>query len=342
MSPMDARVAVVTGGSAGLGLAIVRELARHGCDVAILARGQERLEATAAEIRALGRRALTVSVDVSDAGAVEAAAEKVEREWGPIDVWVNNTSVTVFSPVREMTAAEYERITRVTYLGQVHGTLAALRRMRPRDRGVIVHVGSALSYRAIPLQSAYCASKHAIRAFVDALRVELRQEGSSVRVTMVQLPSLNTPQFSWSRTRGRRQPQPVPPIYQPEVGARAVRFAIEHDRREVWLGGAAAAVIVLSRLFPGIVDHYLKVTGTDSQFVDVPLPPDHSDNLFHPAPQLYRARGIFSGRARHRSPQFLWERLPLLHGPADWIIAGLQTLVMTPAYLAKLIKRWTG
>lgn len=336
------RIVAVTGASAGIGLAVAREFARHGYDVALMARGERRLQAAAEDVRGLGRQALALSVDVAEAEQLEAAAERVERELGPVDVWVNNASVTVFSPVHALTPAEYERVTRVTYLGQVYGTQAALRRMRPRDRGTIVHVGSALAYRAIPLQSAYCAAKHAVRAFVDALRVELRQEKSAVRVTMVQLPSINTPQFSWSRTRDGRQPRPVPPIYQPEVAARAIYFAATHPRREVWLGAAATAVMVLSHLFPGRVDHYLEVTGTESQFADAPLPPDHRDNLFEPAPQLYRAQGIFSGEARRHSIQFPLERLPLLHLPIRLLVALIQTAAMTPDYLGKLVKRWTS
>jgi short-subunit dehydrogenase len=334
---IPARTAVVTGASAGLGLAIAHEFARHGYDLGLIARGEQRLQAAEAEIRAMGRKAVAVSADVSRADEVEAAAERIERELGPIDVWINNASVTVFAPVSQMTATDFGRVTQVTYLGQVHGTLTALRRMTVRDRGTIVHVGSALAYRAIPLQSAYCGAKHAVRAFVDALRVELAHAGSGVRVTMVQLPSLNTPQFSWSKSYSDEQPQPVPPIFQPEVGARAVYFAAHHRRRETWVGGPATAVIIMSRFLPGFMDRYLEVTSFDAQYCDVPLPPDHRDNLHEPAPQRYGARGIFNGRAKRHSTQFLLERVPLLHGPANFVIALLESVKLLPGFIKKAL-----
>jgi NAD(P)-dependent dehydrogenase (short-subunit alcohol dehydrogenase family) len=244
-----------------------------------------------------------VPTDVADAEAVEAAAGEVEDALGPIDVWVNNAMTSVFSPVRELTADEVRRVTEVTYLGSVHGTLSALRRMRPRDAGTIVQVGSALAYRAIPLQAAYCGSKFAIRGFVDSLRTELLHEGSGVRITSVHLPALDTPQFGWVRTRLPRHPQPVPPIYGPEVAARAIVWASAHPRREVWVGGTTTATIVGNRLAPGLLDRYLARTGVDAQQLDEPVEPDREDNLWKPVPGHQAAHGRFRDRAHGRSLQ---------------------------------------
>src|ERR1044072_2691490 len=229
-------VVIITGASAGVGRATARAFAREGAYIGLLARGRDGLEGARRDVEELGGRALALPTDVSDAEAVERAAEAVEQGFGPIDVWVNNAMVSVFSPVKEMRPEEYRRVTEVTYLGYVYGTLAALKRMLPRDRGVILQVGSALAYRGIPLQSAYCASKHAIQGFVDSLRSELIHDGSRVRVTMVQLPAMNTPQFEGVRSRLPRKPQPVPPIYQPEIGAEAILFAARNDRRAVYGG----------------------------------------------------------------------------------------------------------
>jgi NAD(P)-dependent dehydrogenase (short-subunit alcohol dehydrogenase family) len=227
-------IAVVTGASAGIGRAIAREFAGHGWDVAVLARDQARLEAAAEEIRGRGARALPIVTDVADFAAVEAAAIRVERELGPIDVWVNNAMATVFAPFSRITAEEFRRGTEVTYLGQVHGTMAALAQMRPRNRGTIVNVGSALAYRAIPLQSVYCGAKYAVRGFTDALRAELLHERCAVNLVMVHLPAVNTPQFDWALNKTGRRPQPMPPIYQPELPARAIFFAATHpQRREI-------------------------------------------------------------------------------------------------------------
>ncbi|HVH12005.1 MAG TPA: SDR family oxidoreductase, partial [Longimicrobium sp.] len=246
-------VAVVTGASAGVGRATVRALAGRGAWIGLIARGRDGLEATRREVEALGGRALVLPADVSDSDAVEAAAEHVERELGPIDVWINNAMVSVFSPVKQMTAADYRRVIEVTYLGYVHGTLAALRRMLPRDRGAIVQVGSALAYRGIPLQSAYCAAKHAIQGFCDSLRCELLHDGSRVTVTMAQMPALNTPQFRWEKSRLDHEAQPVPPIYQPEVAARAILHAIDHRPREMWVGWPTVKAMVGNRLAPGLL-----------------------------------------------------------------------------------------
>ena len=271
--------------------------------MAVLARGADRLEDARREIEALGARCLAIPTDVADPDAVEQAATLTEEMLGPIDVWVNNAMTSVFSPVQELTADEVRRVTEVTYLGSVHGILTALRRMRPRDRGTIVQVGSALAYRAIPLQAAYCASKFAIRGFVDSLRTELLHEGSGVRLTTVHLPALNTPQFGWVRTRLPRHPQPVPPIYQPEVAARAIVWASTHDRREVWVGGPTVATILGNKLAPGLLDRYLARTGFDAQQAEEPVDADRQDNLWAPAPGHQAAHGKFDDQAHGRSLQ---------------------------------------
>jgi NAD(P)-dependent dehydrogenase (short-subunit alcohol dehydrogenase family) len=298
-------VVVVTGASAGVGRAAARAFARQGADVGLIARGVDGLEGARREVEQLGRRALVLPLDVADADAVEDAARRVEDELGPIDIWVNNAMVSVFSPVKEMTAAEYRRVTEVTYLGVVHGTLAALRRMLPRDRGTIVQVGSALSYRSIPLQSAYCAAKAAIRGFTDSLRCELDHDGSRVRLTMVQMPALNTPQFGWVKSRLPRKPQPVPPIFQPEVAAGAIVFAAHHGRRELWVGWSTVKAIVDAKLAPTIGDRYLARNGYDAQQTDEPVEPGRRDNLWEPVPGDHGAHGTFDHRASPNSPA-LW------------------------------------
>ncbi|MEZ5102021.1 MAG: SDR family oxidoreductase [Thermoleophilia bacterium] len=299
------RVVVVTGASAGVGRATVEELAREGCAIALLARGRERLERAAAEVERLGGVALVLPVDVADEDAVEAAADAAEERLGPIDVWINNAMATVFAPTLAITPAEFRRATEVTYLGSVWGTRAALRRMRPRDRGVIVQVGSALAYRGIPLQGPYCGAKHALEGFLDAVRTELLHERSRVRVTRVQLPALNTPQFSWGRSRMPRQPQPVPPIFQPEVAARAIVWASHHPRRELQVGWPTVKAIAGDKLAPGLADHFLARNGVDAQQSDAPVPPDRPDNLFEPGTGDWGAHGAFDDRARDRSLE-LW------------------------------------
>jgi NAD(P)-dependent dehydrogenase (short-subunit alcohol dehydrogenase family) len=275
-------VVVVTGASAGVGRASAIAFGRRGYRVALLARGAEGLEGAAREVEAAGGETLVVPCDVSVAEAVEAAAERVEAELGPIDVWVNAAMVAVLAYVEDTDPDDFRRVTEVDYLGFVHGTMAALRRMRPRDRGVIVQVGSALSYRAIPLQASYCGAKFAVRGFTDALRTELRHQGSGVRVTMVQLPGLNTPQFTWVRTTLRRQPRPVAPVYQPEVAADGIVHAAEHPRRELWVGASTVAVIVGSQLAPGLADRYLARTNVKGQQTDQPLDPSRPDYLYRP------------------------------------------------------------
>ncbi|MBV9756691.1 MAG: SDR family oxidoreductase [Alphaproteobacteria bacterium] len=308
---------VVTGASAGVGRATAREFARRGCDVALIARNRERLEEAAAELRAASVRAQPIVADVADFAAVDGAATRVEQELGPIDVWVNNAMATIFAPVHDIGAEEFRRATEVTYLGQVHGTMAALARMRPRNRGSIVNVGSALAYRAIPLQSAYCGAKYAVRGFTDALRSELLHDRVNVHLTMVHLPAVNTPQFDWALNKMGRRPQPVPPIFQPEVPARAIVFAAFHRRREVWVGMPTVKAIVANRIMPGVLDHLLATQGYSGQLTEEPLPADAPANLFHTVPGPYGAHGRFDKRAR----TFSWEFFTSRH--RDALAAGI-------------------
>jgi NAD(P)-dependent dehydrogenase (short-subunit alcohol dehydrogenase family) len=298
-------VVVVTGASAGVGRAAVRAFAARGARVGLLARDHDGLQAAADEVSHAGGMAVAVLTDVADPAAVESAAEAVERALGPIDVWVNNAMTSVFSPFLGMTAEEFERVTRVTYLGTVFGTMSALRRMVPRDSGVIVQVGSALAYRGIPLQTAYCGAKHAIQGFTESVRTELIHDRRHVRVVMVQLPALNTPQFDWILSRLPRRPQPVPPIYQPEVAADAIVWAAEHPRREVWVGGTTVGTILANRMIPGLLDRYLGRTGYASQQTGEPEDPDRSANLWRPVEGDHGAHGAFDGRSHPRSVQ-LW------------------------------------
>jgi short-subunit dehydrogenase len=297
-------VVVVSGGSLGVGRAAARAFAERGYDVALLARGAESLEAARADVDARGDgRVLAVPTDIAEASQVDRAAELVERELGPIDVWVNVAMTSVFAPVREYVADEVRRTTDVTYHGTVYGMLAALRTMLPRDSGVIVNVGSALAYRSIPLQAAYCGAKHAMVGFTDSLRCELIHDRSRVRVTVVHLPATNTPQFEQVRSKLEREPQPVPPIYQPEVAARAIVRAAEHPRREYWVGLPTAAAIIGSRLIPGLLDRYLGRTGFASQQTQERADPDRPDNLWEPVPGDLGAHGGFDARAHPRSLQ---------------------------------------
>ncbi|HEY3922143.1 MAG TPA: SDR family oxidoreductase [Gaiellaceae bacterium] len=311
-------VVAITGASAGVGRATARAFARDGADVGLIARGRERLESTKREVEELGRLAVIAEADVADADQVEAAAQRIEDELGPIDIWVNNAMATVFAPVSDTTPDEFRRATEVTYLGSVWGTMAALRRMRPRDRGVIVQVGSALAYRGIPLQGAYCGGKHALQGFLESLRAELLHEGSHVHTTMVQLPALNTPQFTWSRAKMPRTPMPVPPIFQPEVAADAIVWAAHHPRRELMVGWPTVKAIFGNAIVPGIADRYLAHTGYDAQQTDEPMPPDRPDNLFEPVPGDQGAHGPFDDQAHSRSVQLALakRRVPLLAGAA--------------------------
>jgi NAD(P)-dependent dehydrogenase (short-subunit alcohol dehydrogenase family) len=296
-------VAVVTGGSAGLGRAVVRQLARDGFDVAVLARGPDRVEQAAREVQAAGRRGLGVPVDVGDWEAVDRAASRVEVELGPVAVWVNDAMASVFAPFWEIEPAEFEHATRVTYLGVVNGTRAALARMRPRDRGHIVQVGSALAYRGIPLQSPYCGAKHAIVGFTESVRTELLHEHSRVAVSMVHMPALNTPQFSWVRSRLPEHPQPVPPIFDPEVGARTVGYVATHPKRSTWVGASTVGTIVGNRLAGALLDRYLARSGYQSQQTTRPGLHVYGDNFEAPVPGDPGAHGDFDDVSRARSVQ---------------------------------------
>jgi short-subunit dehydrogenase len=299
-------VVVVTGASGGVGRAIAHAFGKRGAHVALLARGEAGLEDCRREVENLGGHALVVPTDVADADQVEAAATRVEEELGPIDVWVNDAMATVFAKFVDVSPAEYKRATEVTYLGTVYGTMAALKRMTARDRGMIVQVGSALSYRAIPLQSAYCGAKFAIRGFTDSIRTELRHDKSRVRITMVQLPGVNTTQFNWCRSKLPHHPQPVPPIYQPEIPAEAVYWAAHHRRRELWVGYSAVEAIVGTKLSALAGDIYLARTGfAGQQIKDMPVAPDRPNNLFEPLPDKAATHGMFDSQAKTRSPQ-LW------------------------------------
>lgn len=326
---MAVETVVVTGASAGLGRAIAHEFARHGAQVALLARGEEGLHATVAEIEARGGKAFAVPTDVADPDAVETAANTVEERLGPIDVWVNNAMVTVFSPVKDMKPEEYKRATEVTYLGVVYGTLAALKRMQSRDKGSIVQVGSALSYRSIPLQSAYCGAKHAINGFTDSLRCELIHDKSNVRLSAVHMPALNTVQFNWVKNRLSHKAQPVPPIFQPEVGARAVYWAAHHNRREIYVGGSTVGAIVGNKIAPGLLDRYLGRTGYKSQQTGEPENPSRPDNLWSPvdARSDCGEHGRFDDKA-HGGSLELWADLHRGQIAMGLLAAGAAGLVM--------------
>lgn len=299
----QSEVVVITGASAGIGRAVVREFVKRKAQIGLVARGRDGLEGARKEVEVEGGSALVVPTDIADPEQVEMAAAAVEEAFGPIDIWINNAMVSVLSPVKEMTPDEFKRVTEVTYLGTVYGTLAALRRMLPRNRGVIVQVGSALAYRSIPLQSAYCGAKHAIKGFTESLRSELIHDGSRVRVTMVHLPALNTPQFSWIRSRMPNHPQPVPPIFQPEVAAETIVWVAHHTRREVHVGWPTVKAIWGEKFIPGLLDYYLASKGYSAQQTDDPVDPNRPSNLWEPLPGDHGAHGIFDRRAKARSLQ---------------------------------------
>lgn len=297
-------VVVVTGASAGVGRATAAAFGRRGAAVGLLARGQAGLESARADVERHGGKAITVPTDVADPDQVDSAAEAVEEAFGPIDIWINNAMATVLAEFHDLTAEEFRRVAEVTYLGSVYGTMAALRRMRPRDRGSIVQVGSALGYRAIPLQSAYCSAKHGLVGFFESLRTELRHNDSSISLSMADLPAVNTPQFSHGRTRLPNHPQPMPPIYQPELCADAIVWAATHPRRQLWVGYSTAMTIIGNRIAPGLVERYLARTAYAAQQTDQPIDPDRPDNLFAPtdADRDEGPHGVFDSRAHSTSP----------------------------------------
>ena len=329
-------VVVVTGSSAGLGRAIAHAYAKRGAKLGLLARNPEALQAAQQECEELGGHAIAIPVDVSDAEAVERAASQIEEQLGPIDIWVNDAMVSVFSPVKEMEASDYKRVTDVLYLGFVYGTMAALRRMLPRDRGTIIQIGSALSYRSIPLQSAYCAAKHAINGFTDSLRCELHHDKSNVRVTAVQMPAMNTTQFDWVKNRMPHNTQPVPPIFEPEVAAEVVVAAgmARNPRREYWVGLPTVQAIVAQKIVPGLLDRYLGKTGYNSQQLqNEPRDPNAPNNLYEYVPGVHSARGKFDDRAKRSSAEVFVS----LH--RGWFALGALALAGTGVVVAGLWSR---
>jgi NAD(P)-dependent dehydrogenase (short-subunit alcohol dehydrogenase family) len=333
MRSRNSEVVVITGASGGIGRAAACEFARHGATLALIARGEEGLDAAVAEARELGATAIGIPADVADYEEVERAAARVERELGPIDVWVNVAFTNVFSEFWDVTPDEWRRLTDVTYLGYVWGTKAALSRMRARDRGAIVQVGSALCYRSIPLQSPYCGAKSAIRGFTDSIRCELAHHGSKVRLTMVHMPAVNTPQFTWNRVKsGLRHPQPLPPIFQPEVAGRAVYWAAHRKPREMFVGFSTVLAVLVQKLIPQLADIYLGKTGYASQQTSEPVKADRPDNLYEPADRSrdFGAHGEFDTQANPRSweTEFVMKR--------EWLIGGLALAgVAAGAYLAR-------
>ena len=295
------KVIVITGATGGVGRATAWAFAAQGARIALLARGEAQLEATKKEVEQRGGQAITISCDVADAAAVEEAAARTERELGPIDVWVNNAMNSVFAPIKEIHPDEFRRVTEVTYLGQVYGTMAALKRMLPRNRGSIVLVGSALAYRGIPLQSAYCGAKHGIEGFYDSLRTELMHDKSAIKTCMVQLPAMNTTQFGWVLSRLPNKPRPMGKVYQPEVAARAIVFAAAHNRRSIWVGYPTFKAIIGNKIAPWYADYVLARTGFDGQQTDEPAPADRRNNVWEPVPEDRGAYGEFAAIAHHRS-----------------------------------------
>jgi NAD(P)-dependent dehydrogenase (short-subunit alcohol dehydrogenase family) len=313
---MDQQVVVVTGASAGVGRATARAFGQRGAKVSLVARDRDRLETARAEIEEHGGEGLVIPTDVAVAEQVEEAAAATEERFGPIDLWINNAMVSVFSPFAQMTPEEFRRVTEVTYLGVVYGTMAALRRMLPRNRGGIVQVGSTLAYRAIPLQSAYCGAKHAVEGFTESIRTELLHDESRVRITMVQLPALNTPQFSWVKSRLPRRPQPVPPIYQPEVAAEGILWASRHWPREFTLDWRTTMLILGNKLAPALGDRYLARVGYEAQQYDGAADPNRPNNLWQSVPGEFGARGDFDARSRTWSGKLVARRYQ------KWILVG--------------------
>jgi NAD(P)-dependent dehydrogenase (short-subunit alcohol dehydrogenase family) len=294
-------IIVITGATAGVGRATAHAFARAGARIALLGRGERGLAGVKREVEARHAEALAIRTDVGDWAQVYAAARQVQETWGRIDIWVNNAMLTVFGPISALSPDDLRRVTDVTFLGAAYGTMAALEVMRPRNSGVIVQVGSALAYRAIPLQAAYCAGKHALRGFTDSLRCELLHERSDVHVTSVHLSAFNTPQFDWARNLTGRRAQPVPPIFQPELAAEAIVWAARHRRREVFVGWPALKAVVANKIAPGLLDRYLAKSGYSGQLTDDPRPPDACENLHHPCDTDPGAHGRFDARASKRS-----------------------------------------
>jgi short-subunit dehydrogenase len=324
------KVVVVTGASSGVGRAIVRAFAHEGANLGLISRNEDALNEAASEVRAAGGQALVLPIDVADAEAVEEAASKVETELGPIDLWINDAMVTVFAPFTDLTPDEFKRVTEVTYLGYVYGTMAALKRMIPRDEGGILQIGSALAYRSIPLQSAYCGGKAAIRGFTDSIRSELIHDGSNVKISMLQLPAVNTPQFDIQRTKLPRHPQPVPPIYQPEVIANAALYVAEHWPREMFIAWSTIKAILGQKLVPGYVDRYLAKNGYESQMTDEPVDPDRPDNLYEPVPGDHGAHGSFDDRAKPFNPELaIRTHLPTVAAAAGAALVAAAALVVS-------------
>lgn len=333
---MTQQAVVITGGTAGVGRATAVEFAKHGYRVAVIARGRDGLENTRAELEALGAQVAALQADVADAAELEGAAVRAEQALGPIDVWVNAAMVTVLSPFAEMTAEEFREVTDTTYLGYVHGTMAALKRMRERNHGTIVQVGSALAYRSIPLQSAYCGAKAAIRGFTDSLRSELIHDHCRVRLTMVQLPAHNTPQFEWARNKLDKRPQPVPPIYQPEVAGRAIYRAAQEAPRELWVGRSAVSAILGNMVMPGTLDKMMAKKAYSGQMTDEPALTDRPDNLEQPVRGLHREHGRFDSRARDEALEVKSETVGKV---ALTAAAGLGLAVLAAGYGAKKLRR---
>ena len=305
---LEDKVVVITGASAGVGRAVSYAFAKQGAHLGIISRNEGRLLSLKKELQPFNRKVAIVALDVSDPNELDRAATTFEKELGPIDIWINNAMVSVFSPIKEMTPQEYRRVTEVTYLGVVYGTLAALKRMLPRDKGVIIQVGSALAYRGIPLQSAYCAAKHAVQGFHDSLLTELLHDKSHVKVSMIQLPALNTPQFDWARSRMSKKAQPVPPIFQPEVAADAILWAVQHYRREYVVGFSSWKAIYGNNFFPSWADKFLARVGYKSQQTDEQKEIDQPDNLFDSVSGSFGAHGRFDERAKRRSLFFLFTK----------------------------------
>jgi short-subunit dehydrogenase len=326
-------VVAITGASAGVGRATARLFGQHRWRVALLARGADGLEAARAEVEAAGGEAMVILTDVADEDQVEAAAERIESTWGPIKAWINNAMTTMFCEFEDIEPADFRRATEVTYLGTVWGTRAALKRMLSRNSGTIVQVGSALAYRSIPLQSPYCGAKSAIRGFTDSVRSELIHRKSNVHITMVQLSAFNTPQFDWARACIGKQPQPVPPIFQPEVAAQGIYWAARHRRRELWVGWPAVKAILATRLVPGLLDHYLAATNYAAQHTEEPIQSDRRDNLYEPVLGDHGAHGRFDGRAEPNSKQ-LWL------ATHRWVTAGAIIGVAAMMWLGRPRRAW--